>query len=119
MTNIKDQITQEFYSFCSLFEENKVQNIKKIIQTNLANKTYDAKSEQLTISLVLDSCSVILIKLYNSSDLNISLFHECIGATPLSYHSNISKNQRLLSSLFSKSGYEECIDSSQNNSKGE
>lgn len=115
MTNIKEKITQEFFSFYSLFEDNKTQKIEKIIQTNLAKKTYDAKNEQLTISLVFDSCSIILIKLYNSSDLNISLFHECTGATPLSYHSNISKNQKLLNSLFSKSG-EQCINSSQSNS---
>lgn len=115
MTNIKEQITQEFYSFCNLFEENKAQNIEKEIQTNLAKKTYDAKNEQLTISLVFDSCSIILIKLYNSSDLNISLFHECTGATPLSYHSNISKNQRLLNSLFSKYDDEKYINSSQSN----
>ncbi|MBA6250985.1 hypothetical protein [Colwellia sp. MB3u-55] len=105
MTNINEKITKEFHSFYSLFEENRAQKIEKIIQANLAKKTYDSTTDELTICLVFDSCSIILIKLIHYSELSITLYHECTGATPLIYHSDISKNREILDSLFSIYSY--------------
>ena len=104
MTNTYDQITKEFNSLTNLFEEKKSQDIKTIIQNNLSNDLYNNFTEVISLVLVLDSCSIVHIKVSAYGNLNIYLYHECTGSNPLFYHTDIPKNSKLLDSLFSSYG---------------
>jgi hypothetical protein len=109
MTNTYDQITKEFNSLTNLFEEKKSQDIKTIIQDNLANYLYNKFTEEISLVLVLASCSVVHIKVSSYGDLSISLYHECTGSTPFIYRTDISNKSKLFINLFSSYGDDQII----------
>ena len=115
MTNTHEHITQEFNSLYSLFEDNKIQDIKKIIQTNLVNDLYSNFTKEISLVLFFESGSKGHIKISVYGKLYIALYHKCMGPEPLVYHSEISKNSTLLNSLFSSYGDKQFIHLSPDN----
>lgn len=100
MKNRYELTVKEFQSFTKLFDLADESAIEKFIRANSTKQEHLSDEEQINIVLVLDSCSIIVIRLEEFTNLTIRCFNFCLEGTSLIYMPKPQKSEFIHRKLY-------------------